>query len=62
MINVLTVLQKELSALIREKGICCQMGEGFSLQKLFDVDAQCHALTLAEEKLREAASLIREGY
>jgi hypothetical protein len=62
MINVLAGLQKELAALAYEKGVCCEMGEGFSLRRQELVARECSALKQAEEKLQEAASLIREGY
>jgi CHAD domain-containing protein len=62
MVKDLLALQNELSQLHREKMTCMWMGEGYSLNKERQVEAECWALTQAELKLQEAAQKIREGY
>jgi len=62
MIEDLLTLHAELEQLEKEKLVCLQMGEGFSLQKESRVHEECNKLIVAMNMISEAIRKIREGY
>lgn len=54
-------VQEAIGELIKEKQICCTVGEGFSLAKQANVDHECRQLEDAEALIQKAIEKLRRN-